>query len=218
MAVSLPTRSSSQRFVFHAIGWKGYQTLLDLYGDRPVRLTYDRGNLEIMTPLPIHERYKSLIRRIIDEITMELDIPVIATASTTFRREDLDRGLEPDESYYFANAENLRDPRLIDLEFDPPPDLAIEIDITSSNLDRLSIYASLGIAEIWRFDGESVAVLRLQADGSYAVSKTSGVLPFVPMKDVARWLYESNLKNDTAWGRGVREWVRRELVPLMPHE
>src|SRR4051794_14861392 len=109
-----------QRFVWYGIGWEGYQTLLELVGDRPIRLTYDRGNLEIMSPLSVHERCKYLLGRLIDAITEELDIPVLAAASTTFHRQDVDRGLEPDQCYYFANAGRIHDPGHIRLDVDPP--------------------------------------------------------------------------------------------------
>src|SRR4051812_17622495 len=119
-----------QRFVLYGVGWEGYQTLLKLVGDRPIRLTYDRGDLELMSPLTPHERFKSLLGRMVEAITEELDIPVISAGSMTFNREDVDRGLEPDECFYPANAGRVRDPDHIDLNGDPPPDLAIEIEIT----------------------------------------------------------------------------------------
>jgi Uma2 family endonuclease len=214
--ISPPTekpRSEGQRFVLYGIGWKGYQALLDVVGDRPIRLTYDRGNLELMSPLAIHERYKYLLGRFIDEVTMEFDVPVLALASTTFNREDVDRGLEPDQCYYFASAGQIRDPNLVNLEVDPPPDLAIEIDITRSCLDRMGIYAALRIPEIWRFDGEAISVLKLQNDGTYSGAEASGVIPFLPMAEIARFLREYDGNNDTRWIRAFRAWVRDELVP-----
>ncbi|MBX6316106.1 MAG: Uma2 family endonuclease [Isosphaeraceae bacterium] len=125
--------------MIYDIGWEGYQTLLGLLGDRSIRMTYDRGNLELVAPLIIHERYKKLLGRMVKAITEELDIPAVAAGATTFQREDLDRGLEPDECYYLANAGRLRDTQRIDLTFDPPPDLAIEVEIAASALKRLGI-------------------------------------------------------------------------------
>jgi Uma2 family endonuclease len=217
MATVTQTKTSpqldGQRFVWYGIGWQGYQTLLELVGDRPIRLTYDRGNLEIMSPLSVHERCKYLLGRIIDEITVGLAIPVLAAASTTFNREDVDRGLEPDQCYYFASAGRIQDPGHIQLDVDPPPDLAIEIDITRSCFDRLGIYAGLRVPEVWRFDGEAISVLKLQANGSYAGAEASGVLPFLPMAEVARFLREYKQNDDTRWGIAVRTWVRDELAP-----
>ena len=107
-----------------------------------------------MTTSPIHEIYKHLLGRMVDTIGEELDIPMFGQGSTTFNREDVDRGLEPDECYYIANAGRVADRSQLNLETDPPPDLAIEIEITRNVLDRLGIYAALGVPEVWRFDGE----------------------------------------------------------------
>jgi Uma2 family endonuclease len=202
-----------QRFLWYGIGWKGYERLLELVGDRPIRLTYDRGNLEIMSPLGVHERCKYLFGRIIDAVTEELDIPVMAAASTTFRREDVDRGLEPYQCYYFESAARIRDPGKLHLDVDPPPDLAFEVDIVRSRLDRIGIYAALGIPEVWSFDGESLFILKLQAGGAYAPAEVSGILPFLSPADVARFLRDYDQKNDTRWGRALRAWVREELAP-----
>src|SRR5919107_1618405 len=93
-----------RRLVIHNVGWEGYQTLLKLVGDHGPRLTYDRGNVELMSPLIIHERYKNLLGYMVEAITDERDIPRVGAGSTTVSAELLDRGLEPDECYYLANA------------------------------------------------------------------------------------------------------------------
>lgn len=201
------------RFVIHNLGWGGYQTLLDLFGERSIRVTYDRGNAELMSPLLAHERYRSLLGYMVEAITDELDLPRVAAGATTFKSEALDRGIEPDECYYLANAGRLRGTERIDLTIDPPPDLAIEIEITSSVLDRLGIYAALGIPEVWRFDGRSLEVLLLQPDGAYVEGPTSAAFPFLPMGVMARFLREHDGTNDTRWARGFRAWVRDEIVP-----
>jgi Uma2 family endonuclease len=202
-----------RRFVIPGVGWDGYQTLLDLIGDRPIRLTYDRGDVELMSPLCGHERCGRLFDRMILTITEELDIPMVATGSTTFRAQMLDRGLEPDECFYLVNAARLRDTDRIDLAIDPPPDLAIEIEITRSALDRLGIYAALGVPEVWRFDGERLTVHVLGEDGAYRESTTSAAFPFVPIPEVARFVREHDANNDTRWGRAFRAWIRAEVAP-----
>ncbi len=198
--------------MFWDVGWAGYQSLLKMVENRRVRVTYDRGNVELIAPLSIHERYKSLIGRMIETITEELDIRVVAVGSTTFQSEVLDKGLEPDECFYFTNAGRVQDWNRVDLETDPPPDLVVEVDITASSLDRLGIYAALRVPEIWRFDGVSLSVLLLQGDGKYVASQSSAVLPFVPMKELERFLVSYEPGNDTRWGRSFREWVRATLV------
>jgi Uma2 family endonuclease len=133
--------------------------------------------------------------------------------STTFLRKDLERGLEPDECFYLSSAEKIHDQKSIDLQFDPPPDLAIEIDVTSHSGRRMSIYAALGVPEVWRFDGEAVTVLCLQGDGSYSVTEQSAVFPFLPMDAVATFIGDYKIGTDTRWARALRQWVRETVVP-----
>ncbi|MHC5539584.1 Uma2 family endonuclease [Singulisphaera rosea] len=208
-----PTRTIRSGVILRQVGWEGYEALLNIVANRPVRLTYDRGDLELMAPPPIHELYRTLIGEIIALVCNELDIPRIGQGSTTFRRKDVDRGLEPDQCYYFENAARIRDRSQIHLDNDPPPDLAIEIDITSSSLDRLGIYEALGIPEVWRFDGVAFIVLRLGVDRHYEPVEASVVLPLLPMKDVARLIHEYDSNNDTRWSRKVVTWIRDEVIP-----
>jgi len=202
-----------ERFFFRDVGWTGYQTLLKMVENRRVRVTYDRGDVELMAPLSIHERYKSLIGRMIETIGEELEIQVVAVGSTTFNSEELDCGLEPDECYYLTNAGQVRDWKRVDLNVDPPPDLVVEVDITSSSIDRQGIYANLRVPEIWRFDGDTLTVLLLQQDGNYIPNETSLAFPFLPMNELAAFLRGYALGDDSRWGRMFREWVRTTLLP-----
>ena len=108
--------ASSQRLVLWDVGWHGYQSLLRIVGDRPIRATYDRGNVELMSPSPRHERKKSLFGRLVRILAAELSIPIMPVGSTTLTREDVDRGLEADEAFYLGNLERIRDPDAIDLD------------------------------------------------------------------------------------------------------
>jgi Uma2 family endonuclease len=205
---------NGQRFLLHDVGWRGYETMLQLIGDRPIRLTYDRGNLELRTTSRRHEKNKRLLGRLIDVMTEELEIPRTSDGSTTWRRQVLDRGLEPDECFYlYDHAEQLADKEAVDLDVDPPPDLAIEIDITRSSLDRQGIYAALGVPELWRFDGESLRVFRLRADRTYEPCTASPAFPFLPLDDVVRLLKQGATMDQSRWGRMVRAWVRNDLAP-----
>src|SRR5262245_60663790 len=107
--------------VFDGVNWADYEAMLRIVGDRPIRVTYDRGVMEVRMPLPQHERVKKLLGRMIETIGEELDIPVVGVGSAPFGRQDLDRGLEPDECYYLAGAGRVRDWERIDLALDPPP-------------------------------------------------------------------------------------------------
>jgi Uma2 family endonuclease len=149
----------------------------------------------------------------IETIAEELQIRIAAVGSTTFNREAVGRGLEPDECYYIANAARIVKWDRIDLDVDPPPDLAVEFDITRSSLDRLGIYAALGVPEVWRFDGVDFQVLLLGADCKYTTSKQSAAMPFLPMSELAGFLKNYESGDDSRWGRSFREWVRATLLP-----
>ncbi len=207
-------RPQAQRFLLRDVGWEGYQAMLKIVGDRPIRLTYDRGDLELMAPLSIHERYKSLFGRMIETLTEDLDIPVLSVGSMTMNREEVGRGLEPDECFYFADLDRLRDPDHIDLDVDPPPDLAVEIDIASSSLDRMGIYAALRVPEVWRFDGVTFEIRLIQPDGQYTGSPTSAAFPFLPIPGFVRFVQEPGTFDGTLWIRSFRAWVREVVLPL----
>jgi Uma2 family endonuclease len=160
-----------QRFVLYGVSWRTYSRLLRAFADRPgVRLTYDRGTLELMTLSHEHENRGHLLGRLVVTLTEELKLPVKGGGSTTFRRRKRQRGLEPDECYWIATEALVRSKDRIDLRRDPPPDLALEIDITHSSLNRLAIYAALAIPEVWRLEGTSLACYLLGSDGRYTVA------------------------------------------------
>jgi Uma2 family endonuclease len=206
------------RFVIYNLGWDRYEALLELFGDDGPRMNYSGGNVELMSPLIPHERFGNLLGFMIESLIVELDIPANALGSTTYKRRLVDRGLEADECYYIANAGKLGDRRRPDLDVDPPPDLAVEIEITHSLVDKLGIYAGIGVPEIWRFDGETLSVLLLQPDGTYTRSETSRSLPFLPMGDFARFLDEYDQADETGWRRSFLAWVRQVLLPLYQNQ
>ncbi|HQU43965.1 MAG: hypothetical protein B7Z74_06455 [Deltaproteobacteria bacterium 21-66-5] len=196
-----------QRFVLHGVSWQTYNALLDDLESSAVRLTYDRGILELMSPSQDHERFKTLIGRVIEMFTEELDIPLQSGGSTTWRKEDLDRGLEADECYYIQHEPQICDRDLIDLSVDPPPDLAVEVEISRSLLEKFAVYAALRVPEIWRYDGDSLRVFLLQSDGSYSESNHSLNLPQLAPQQVAHFLALRAEKRETEWARIFRRWV-----------
>jgi Uma2 family endonuclease len=208
------TQPSDPRFLIQGIGWDGYEKLLEVLADRPIRVTYDRGDVELMSPSIAHEKFKVLLGIFVRALVEELEIPCVGLASTTWRRRALDRGLEADECFYLAHAEEVMTKNTIDLAIDPPPDLALEIDITSSSIDRGAIYAALRIPEIWRFDGESIRVSLLQPDGFYSDSRQSAGFPQLPLEELANWVQRGETMDQSRWGREIRQWVRRDIVPL----
>ena len=203
-----------RRFVLTNVGWSRYEALLELFGDDAPRMNYAHGDIELMAPMARHEGGKKLIGFMIEAIAEELDIRCKPYGSTTFKSQLADRGLEPDECYYFASIDRLRGNDRIDLAVEPPPDLCIEVEITSSLLDKLDIYAGLGIPEVWRYEGEAITILLLGPDGRYVGSEKSASLPFIPMGELQRFLMEHDLRHETTWRRRFRAWVRDVLAPI----
>jgi Uma2 family endonuclease len=207
----LPT---GERILLHDVSWQTYETLLKEFDGRPIRITYDRGELEVMTLSHGHESYAELFGRLILALTEELNIPLHSGGSTTFKRKAKKKGLEPDKCYWIQNELFMRGKKDFDIHSDPPPDLAIEIDITHSSLDRMAIYAALGIPEIWCFDGQSLQVYHLGRGRKYRRVDRSLAFPFLPPAEVLRFLRASDTQGETSLGRSFRLWVREKLMPL----
>lgn len=202
-----PTLKPANRTILSNIRWQTYQALvLDLAHTAGKRLTYDRGQLEIMTPLPEHEVSKRLLGRIVETTTEVLGIEIYSLGSTTWSREDLQRGIEPDECYYITQEALVRGQLNFDLNVDPPPDLAIEIDITRSSLNRLSIYAALGIAEVWRFDSQDLTIYVLR-EGVYEVQTRSQVLSVLTQSDLRQFWQRRGTMGENALLREFRSWL-----------
>lgn len=203
----------SSGVVFHDVTWADYEAQLRIVGDRPIRVTYDRGTMEVFMPSFGHEDDAYRLGRMIDALTEELDIPVEAGRTTTHKRQDLDRGVEPDQCYWFGeNARRMTGKRQLDLTIDPPPTLAIEVDITQSSLDRLPIFAALGIPEVWRLVAGMLQFLHLQPDGSYQPRDTSLAFPVLSSAELTRFLEQGRAVDVTAWVRSFRAFVRKSLI------
>jgi Uma2 family endonuclease len=202
---------AANRFLLKNISWQTYEALLkDVESQPGLRLTYDQGILEIMTPLAPHERNSRLIGRLVEALTEELNIEICSLGSLTCKREDLARGLEPDECYYIQNEPVIRSLEQIDLNQDPPPDLAIEIDITSSSINRLALYASLGVPEVWRYDGSRLIIYQLEG-GEYRVCDRSSTFPLITSSEIIRFLELRKSNGETTLIRLFREWVRNQV-------
>lgn len=160
-----------------------------------------------MSTSPRHERYKYWLGRFLDTIAEELQKPIVPGGSMTFQRKDLDRGFEIDECYWIANEPAVRDKLTWDPAIDPAPDVAIEIEVSRSVINRLSILAAFKVPEVWCYDGTELRIRLLQADGNYQLSERSLAFPTVPVKDLVRFLppAESDYLKAVA---SVRAWVR----------
>ncbi len=200
------------RFVLHGISWETYERLLHEIDDGAIRLTYDRGALEIMSPSRHHEKLKKLIARMIEIFTLELGIAIASGGSTTFRQALLERGLEPDECYWIASEPRMRHKDDYDPESDPPPDLVVEVEISRSALDRLGIYAALGVPEVWRWNDERLVPHRLGKSGAYSPARKSRALPFLAFAEVERFLARRLELDENSLIRSFRDWVRENLL------
>ncbi len=199
------------RVLLQNITWETYERLLNEMGhQRNTRLNYDRGLLEIMTPLLEHEQPNRLLSKVANAIAEELDIEILSAGSTTLKRPDLEKGSEPDSSFYIKNESLIRGKRTIDLNTDPPPDLVIEVDVTSSSIDREGIYAAMGVPEIWRCDRGEVKFLQLQC-GNYVESEHSLAFPVLPVTEVAKFLEQSQTVGETTLLKAFRAWVREQI-------
>lgn len=198
-----------QRIILRNVSWETYEHLLADHTDSSSpRFTYDRGALEIMSPSSEHEELNRAIARMVEIIIEEMDIDARNLGSTTFRREDLERGFEPDSCFYIQNAELIGGKTKIDLNTDPPPDLIIEIDITSESINKLPIYAQLGVPEVWRYDGKRLIMLALNGD-AYIECEQSRAFPYLPASVISTFIEESKSLKRAAWLRSIREWAQR---------
>jgi Uma2 family endonuclease len=204
-----PSPPTSQRLLLYGVDWQEYRRFLRLFRHRrAIRLTYDRGALEIMTLSFEHERYGQFLGRLAVTLTEELGLPVMDGGSTTFRRRRKQRGLEPDNCYWIENEPRIRGKLKIDLRVDPPPDLAIEVDIASSSLNRMGIYATLKVPEVWRFDGTTLSFHLLGMNRKYTEISHSHHFPKITPGDLVRVLPLREQMDENAVIATFRTWVR----------
>ena len=205
--MSIAVSRAENRVLLSNISWATYESLLADTDDPGARFTYDQGYLEIASPSARHERYRKLIGRLVDVFTEEHEIPVRSGGSPSLTNKSAQRGLEPDESYYIANEPLVRGQDETDLA-STPPDLAIEVDIPQNLLDKLAIYADLGVPEVWVYDGESLRIHCRQTDGAYDVHADSLALPAFPTDVILAFLARAGNSDETTWIRSFRKWVR----------
>src|SRR5215213_8161938 len=205
---SPPRLVPDKRVVLPCVSWETYERLLADDEERRVpRITYDQGVLELVTPSTPHEEDALVFAHLVFIVAANLGIPIRSVGSTTYRRKDLARGFEPDASFYIQNEERIRGKRQIDLTVDPPPDIILEMEMSRSALDKLPLFASMGIPEVWRCDGQRVTILRLEQDG-YRESSSSQSLPVLMSEDLTRFLAESRTMLSPDWFQAVSDWAR----------
>ncbi|MGB3560130.1 MAG: Uma2 family endonuclease [Geitlerinemataceae cyanobacterium] len=209
----LLTQPRADRVVLYDISWQQFENLLANLGEsRAARIAYDRGALEIMTPLPEHEYYKETISDAVKDIAEVLEEDYESLGSTTWKREIEKAGVEPDNCFYFQNESKIRGKLQFDMERDPPPELVLEIDVTSKSLDRFPIYARLGVPEIWCYDSGELKIYQLEAE-NYIEVETSSIFPTLPIRKLPVLIEKHRLAGRRSLRQAVREWAR-ELSKL----
>lgn len=203
--------SPGQRIYIPDISWEEFeQILLELGERRTTRIAYCAGELEIRMPLPEHERIKVLISNLLVVLLEELDLPWESLGSTTFKNSSMKTGIEPDDCFYIKNCQAIIGKKRLDLEVDPPPDLAIEIDLTSPT--QLSAYEALGVPEIWKYQQGKLAIFVL-VDGHYVESGTSSLFPTLPIEAGFTHILDRSSEILMSEARKeFRQWVRNNLA------
>ena len=197
----------------HGVSWETYERLLsDFQDSHAAHFTYDRGVLEIMVLSFQHETINRTLAHLVSLVAEELQIDTVHAGSTTFKRQDLAKGFEPDSCFYIQNEGRISGKAEIDLDTDPPPDLIIEIDISSSSLNKFPVYAHIGVPEVWRYDGTRVVFFVLAGE-NYEAAEESRALPVLTSAMATELLDASAEVKSTAWVHRVRQWVRQAGQP-----
>ena len=209
IATSIP---AEQRTVLQNISWDTFETLLAETGaHRGSRFAYDCGILEIMSPLIEHESCKSIFGNLVIVLAEELGIEIKSAGSTTLKLKSANCGIELDNCYYIHNEIAFRGKQTLDLTTDLPPDLAIEIDITSSSINKLDIYSALGVPEIWRYNGRSLQFYQL-VENQYLEREFSCAFPLVSAAEMSEFIEQSKTIGEIALIKLFRVWVRNKLL------
>jgi Uma2 family endonuclease len=215
-AVKKPIREadSDQCVAIRDIGWQGYCTLIRLRGERRMpRMVYLDGTVWLTSPTFPHERLKTRLDHYVTEVLVGLRMPYVPTASTTFRRRAKKGGVEGDQTYYIANEARIRGKDQIQLQTDPPPDLAIEAVQSHRAEKSIEVYRRLRVPEVWICDDAELVILVLQPNGQYAQSQASAIFPFLSAAEVYAWVQRPQTVPELEWIEDLRRWVRRTLKP-----
>jgi Uma2 family endonuclease len=208
---ALPTE---ERFTLRHASWQQYEALraqLDETGQRAF-VTYDSGRMELMRPSRQHDKSGELLGRLVRIIAQVCDVEFDEGGSMTFKRRDLEKGLEPDKCFWVRNSDKVCGVAEIDLRRDTPPDIVIEVEISRRLLDRKAIYERMGVPELWLYDGSAFRILRLDAHGHYQTSSGSGEFPGLSFDGVPQLLAEGHVMRGLAWERCAVEWARAHLT------
>jgi len=201
---------AGNQLLLRNVDWESFEQLLEELGDnRGTRLSFSDNTVEIMSPMAAHENDKRIIGRIVETILEEMGVEYASLGSTTFKNKQMTQAVEPDECFYIQNETKIRGKNRINLEKDPPPDLAIEIDLTSRT--RFNNYEKLGVPELWRFDGKSLNINTLQ-NNVYIESSQSRQFPNIPLKEaIPHFVEESKTHGRSKMLKSFKLWLKDYL-------
>lgn len=206
------TSVGARRIVLEDVPWQSYLTIGDALPDRPgLRITYDRGRLELMVTSPEHEFSKKLLGHLVVILVEEHGLTLATAGNMTFQREDLQRAIEPDDCFWIEHEPAMRGKRNFDPAVDPPPDLMLEIEISRSAIPRMAVHAALGVPQVWRYDGHALWAERLQSDRTWQRAERSPTFPKIPLREVARFLDPDPNQDFLSILRQFRRWVQTKL-------
>ena len=207
-----------ERVYATGVPWIAYVRLADMRDERRpgVKITFDRGRIELMSPKIQHEQPHFRLGIIVVTLAEELGLELRNSGATTLRREAGEQGLEADESFYIAHVRDVLGVRDIDLAVSPPPDLVIEIDLTSSSIAKEAIYGPMEVPELWRLDDEEVTIRQLQPDGTYLSAIKSLAFPQVLATDLTGLLLDYQDEGEVSFIRRCRAWARSLTSPTTP--
>lgn len=208
--------TAERRLLLQGVRWLTYEMLLQDLSEQAVRMTYDRGRLEIMAPSFRHEGCSVVLGQFIRVMAQEFKLPFKSGRTTTFRNPEMQRGLEADDCFYIESLPRILGKLDIDLAVDPPPDLALEVEISPGALDRMEVYAALRVPQVWRLNRDGLRIYCLGQDGKYAAAAESPTFPGVAPAMLITYLQQGLTIDETSLVESFRAWVRQEVIARRP--
>jgi Uma2 family endonuclease len=200
--------ATNQKLILQGVGWDFYERILKEYEEsNALHFAYDDGFLEVEVPLLKHERPTEILRDLITNICIEKDLDMLNAGKTTFRKKTEAKGVEADSAFYIKNEFRVRGLLDLDLSKDPPPDLVIEVDITSPSLNKMPIYAALGVSEVWLYTGVEVEFFKL-VGSDYVPTEFSFAFPFLTRETATGFLRKGLTETYNRWIKEVRQWAQ----------
>jgi Uma2 family endonuclease len=209
-------RIPDNRVTIYGVTWKEYLGLLRTFAERRLRITYDEGTLEIMTLTEEHEWLTHIWGMLVMTLAVELRQPIRGYRSMTFKRKSKDKGLEPDECYWIQNESKVRGKQRFDFDKVSPPDLVLEIDITSSSIDRIDMYEKMAVPEVWHWDTKELSVLLLDENGHYAKQAKGRAFPGLTIADLLPFVEKADKEGETEGILAFQDWVREQIKNNWP--